>query len=53
MEQLIKVQLFWKDTLVGEMTGFELEVAQYAYEMLNEYECTTVKIKYLNETPVL
>lgn len=45
---LITVQLYWQQTFVGEMTGFEEEVAQYAYEMMTEYECTSVRIKYID-----
>lgn len=44
--QLITVKVYWQNTFVGEITGFEYEVAQYAYEMLTEYECTSVRITY-------
>lgn len=46
MENLITVKAYWQNTFVAEMTGFEFEATQFAYEMLNEYGCTSLRMTY-------
>lgn len=45
MENFITVEMFWHDTLVAKMTGFENEVGLFAKKWM-ECGCTSTRIKY-------
>ena len=45
MENLITVEMFWHDTLVAKMTGFENEVGYFAKQWM-ERGCTSTRINY-------
>lgn len=49
-EDYITVKAYWHDTFVAEMTGNETDVGQFSYEMLTDYECTSIRITYHDGT---
>ncbi len=50
-EEYITVKAYWHDTFVAEMTGNEIDVGQFSYEMLTKYECTSIRISYHGNNP--